>query len=537
MLHLSAKYSRSLIWWEDPIWETFWEPLIGPIIPFGSLVEYYPISAKDQSRMHQIGKKILPGLFLGCALYAGEIGRVTFGLRTLRSWKRWTHLKSTRKDSMRKRWLFPKEEGKFIFQSQMDESNPWRRSGIENIHLDTAATNSRRRSRRFSWRIRRVSSTTSWLISGCRWSDKWLLVMSGNFIYRHHVEPRVKLYSPREESFPIPLKYFDVSRTTHTKFDVKQERRIDDYWNIDGSRDLSDSWTGFIQFTLLEEKPPNGYMWSGGRLTRRQLTSRPDHLWPELWTKLGRNAQLKERQKWSHEKPKLDNARKLRGIYFIDPEDREFKETIKNARKKLETSMAPAMPCKTSKKSKKGETRSKTNDFKSKFACILDASESTRMRTEESQPKYHEGHIAGKGDKSLQHYNLVHKFLPMHQAMKIPASTAAVDKELEKLEKIPAWNLTRVRSEKEVIDEAMTKGAKFHSASLMDTCHLTKAELETKHQKNTKVELYSDDSGSHAVFTEQGSSASRMTAAKVMDIISRLPGCAGQAADAVSAET
>ena len=46
----------------------------------------------------------------------------------------------------------------------------------------------------------------------------------------------------------------------------------------------------------------------------------------------------------------LDNPRKLRGIYFIDPEDMEVKETIKNARKKLETPMAPAMPCKTSKK-------------------------------------------------------------------------------------------------------------------------------------------------------------------------------------------
>ena len=55
---------------------------------------------------------------------------------------------------------------------------------------------------------------------------------------------------------------------------------------------------------------------------------------------------LKERQKWSNEKLHLENARKLRGIYFIDPEDKEFKETIKNARKKLETSMAPAMPCK-----------------------------------------------------------------------------------------------------------------------------------------------------------------------------------------------
>ena len=60
---------------------------------------------------------------------------------------------------------------------------------------------------------------------------------------------------------------------------------------------------------------------------------------------MGRNDKLKEKQKWSHEKPQLDNARKLRGIYFSDPEDKEFKETIKNARKKVETPVAPPMPC------------------------------------------------------------------------------------------------------------------------------------------------------------------------------------------------
>ena len=92
---------------------------------------------------------------------------------------------------------------------------------------------------------------------------------------------------------------------------------------------------------------------------------------------------------------------------------------------KIETPLAPAMPCKTCKKSKNVETRSKTNDFKSKFACILDASESTRLRMEESLPN---DHIAGRGDNSLQHYNLVHKFIPMPQSMKIPAAKA-VDKE------------------------------------------------------------------------------------------------------------
>ena len=53
---------------------------------------------------------------------------------------------------------------------------------------------------------------------------------------------------------------------------------------------------------------------------------------------------------------------------------------------------------------------------------------------EESLPNHHEDHIAGKGHDSLQHYNLVHKYIPMPQALNIPAAKAAVDKEWEKLE-------------------------------------------------------------------------------------------------------
>ena len=224
--------------------------------------------------------------------------------------------------------------------------------------------------------------------------------MSGSFIYRHHVEPRVQLYSPREESFPVPLTYIDVSRTTHTNLDVMQESRVNDYWNIDGSRDLSDSWTGFTQFTLLDEKPPHGYMWSGGRLTKRQATSRPDHLWPELWRKLTRNAELREKQKWAIEEPNSIMLEDSEESISLTMRTRSSKKPF-GMLEKLETPMAPAMPCKTCKKSQNGETRSKTNDFKSKFACVLVASESTRVRMEESLPNDHEDHIAGRGDNSL----------------------------------------------------------------------------------------------------------------------------------------
>ena len=72
-----------------------------------------------------------------------------------------------------------------------------------------------------------------------------------------------------------------------------------------------------------------------------------------------------------------------------------------------------------------------------------------------------------------------------------------------------------VRSKKEVIHEARTSGAKVHFASLMDTCHLKNAELEAKHPKYKgrvvlRGDIEEDDSGSYAVFTEQGSSASQM---------------------------
>ena len=103
--------------------------------------------------------------------------------------------------------------------------------------------------------------------------------------------------------------------------------------------------------------------------------------------------------------------------------------------------------------------------------------------------------------------------------MKIPAAQAAVDKEWENSEKIPAWDLTKVRSKKEEIDEARTSGTTVHFASLMDICHLKNAELETKHQRYKgrvvlRGDIVKDNSGSYAVFTEQGSSASQVTAAK-----------------------
>ena len=91
---------------------------------------------------------------------------------------------------------------------------------------------------------------------------------------------------------------------------------------------------------------------------------------------------------------------------------------------------------------------------KTKHARIVDAHESTRQRLESSLPKDLEDHIAGKGYNSMTHYNLVHKFIPMPQAMKTLDAKVAVDKVWKKFETIPAWQLDKVKSKKEVILEA-----------------------------------------------------------------------------------
>ena len=74
-----------------------------------------------------------------------------------------------------------------------------------------------------------------------------------------------------------------------------QEKRIDDYWNVDSSKHLSDSWR---RFTKLKEQLSKGYWWSGGILTKVQTTTWPGHVWPEVWKKIGKAAQNRENPKW-----------------------------------------------------------------------------------------------------------------------------------------------------------------------------------------------------------------------------------------------
>ena len=183
----------------------------------------------------------------------------------------------------------------------------------------------------------------------------------------------------------------------------------------------------------------NSFYWTEGHLTdvqmvREETYEETNYLSSRqcMARKCGRTCQMQQRwkakQRWAFEKPTLDNARQLRRIFFIEPNDEEFKFTMKAARRKLEVPMPAAMPCEIPIKSS-GETHRNVGKRKTKYACIVDADECTRPGLEGAGHKPHQDHITAKGMNSMTHCSLVHKFISMPQALKkIPNAKAAVIK-------------------------------------------------------------------------------------------------------------
>ena len=145
--------------------------------------------------------------------------------------------------------LTPMSGEKFFPNRRWNGKTLWRRSGSESIHHDAGSPRPRGNLQGGSDGSSSTPLRDSSPDDGDAGNDFWSI--SGNFIYRHYVETRVKLYVLREESFPVPLKYTDVTRTAHTSLDVMLEKDSDDCWKVDGDRELSDTWTGFKVFTVL----------------------------------------------------------------------------------------------------------------------------------------------------------------------------------------------------------------------------------------------------------------------------------------------
>ena len=150
---------------------------------------------------------------------------------------------------------------------------------------------------------------------------------------------------PKGASFPIPLKFFDVIRSTHTDLDVAQEKRIDDSWNVEGNRNLSDLCKGFTSFTLLNEilrkdicgpeetdKNPN------------DITSRSHMVW--RLDKNWKNRARKRDTRMGNRGTKTRKSQKLEMNLFYWSKGWRVQRHHLTARRKLKTPKAAAMPCK-----------------------------------------------------------------------------------------------------------------------------------------------------------------------------------------------
>ena len=142
----------------------------------------------------------------------------------------------------------------------------------------------------------------------------------------------------------------------------------------------------------------------------------------------------------------------------------------------------------------------------------------------------------------MSHSDLVHKFYSDASSDENSGCESSSGQEMKEARNNSSLAVGQSKEQKGGYSGSTKRQNKVHCATLMDICHLKKCGVgtnfsEVQRQSSARGDIVKDDSGACAVFTEQGSSASQMTAAKVMDVMARLPDCDGQAPDAVSGYT
>ena len=146
--------------------------LKGPVIPFGAMVEYHPISTRDQSRLLNLVKTVLPGFFLGMHWSRRELGKETFWLQTLKIWRKTGRIGHLSSKNQCKRSIDATKERRFFhYQWQMVQQR------CQEKRLRVPSTETNRKERRSQWRTSwRTGRASTDRINKWRWSPKRLLV-------------------------------------------------------------------------------------------------------------------------------------------------------------------------------------------------------------------------------------------------------------------------------------------------------------------------------------------------------------------------
>ena len=242
---------------------------------------------EDLSRLHQFGKKVLPGIFLGYdVLHAGvNLERRKFGCRYMRNWRKMDASEIHARKTQRKGSVNAQKMVKRLYsRSQMEQPQLiWRRSGSENIHLHPGWPRPKRRTIKSSKRIRQIFFNHHFK-THCRMMVKQEKIsgpFAGNYIDRHHVW--TESHTLRAERRILPnsttVHWHDQSK----KYDVgcdawTPHRRLVEYRRKPRPIRFVD-WIPTNHHIGRKKNSRWVYMVQGGSLTEKQTTSRPDYLW------------------------------------------------------------------------------------------------------------------------------------------------------------------------------------------------------------------------------------------------------------------
>ena len=423
---------------KTPYERRFGESFKGPVILFGAMVEYHPISTRDQSRLHQLDKKVLPEIFLGYALITGGIWKgdnLIADIEELENmvgseiYSRRINAKEVSIPRKGEEFIFPVAHGTaklsgrdFEFREQTVRSEDF--SGELQGEPGRASTDRMTLKPEETFGRSKVTSsiviTMNQEFNSMCWRKKHSL-NHWNTLMLQGLLTQIWMCCKKNV-----LMIIGMSIQTNICQILGEDSLNSPYWKKNLPKDICGPGGDWQKFKRLPDQTmcglkcgPNWESRSESRITR-----------------VGKR-ETEARQCSETEKDLLHWSRRRR--------------IFRKMRRKLERPVAPAMPCKRMDKQHPSLTNvmaapknGDEKEFKTMYGCVVESHESTRQRAESLLSEIHEDRIAGKGFTPMTHFNLVHKFVPMPQAMKVLDAKAVVDKEWKKLKTIPAWQLEKV---------------------------------------------------------------------------------------------
>lgn len=283
---------------QTPWFKRFGKDFDGPRIPMGAEIKYKPISKNDLKRTHKFGDKRLRGIFVG---YKQRHGGGWTGELEIVDWDEVQNAEFASEITVKtfkapeievvkygEKHRFPLARGD-LRQPGPRIREPRIRNRTETEEEEEPQTEASDQEASGDAPPQEIKLEP----------DTWSI--TDDLLIRHHNTPRTKLFMPDEIECPLPLKYLDILRRTETDSDYQVERTIRDFWIEAGPRELSTAWVGRTCFTMLRPKPPSGYKWVEGRLTKMQQTNRPDSVWPEMWQHMSKKQKKCEIEEWEKE--------------------------------------------------------------------------------------------------------------------------------------------------------------------------------------------------------------------------------------------